>query len=219
MEDEYWKRAMGSVPNCRISMGPYFTHQLLYDPRHLLFLFARYKFVARLIGNYPKASVLEMGCNEGFGTLQLAEVADRIVAVDFDSNAISWAKQHLEKNNLVFICNDFIGEKFGEFDVVVAIDVIEHIHPDREGEYLSTVYSNLNEDGFCVIGTPNITASQYTSKASKESHINLYSAERLRELFFKKFKNVFIFGMNDEVVHTGFYPMAHYLILLACNKR
>ena len=27
----------------------------------------------------------------------------------------------------------------------------------------------------------------------------------------KFFHNVFIFSMNDEVIHTGFYPMAHYL--------
>jgi hypothetical protein len=25
--------------------------------------------------------------------------------------------------------------------------------------------------------------------------------------------------MNDEVVHTGFYPMAHYLFGVACHRR
>jgi hypothetical protein len=25
--------------------------------------------------------------------------------------------------------------------------------------------------------------------------------------------------MNDEVVHTGFYPMAHYLIAVCCGKK
>jgi hypothetical protein len=25
--------------------------------------------------------------------------------------------------------------------------------------------------------------------------------------------------MNDEVVHTGFYPMAHYLLGVACHRR
>jgi len=27
----------------------------------------------------------------------------------------------------------------------------------------------------------------------------------------KYFENSFIFSMNDEVVHTGYEPMAHYL--------
>jgi hypothetical protein len=34
----------------------------------------------------------------------------------------------------------------------------------------------------------------------------------------KFFHHVFIFSMNDEVVHTGFYPMAHYLLALGCGK-
>ena len=33
------------------------------------------------------------------------------------------------------------------------------------------------------------------------------------------FHSVFVFSMNDEVVHTGFYPMAHYLLAVACHRR
>jgi hypothetical protein len=33
------------------------------------------------------------------------------------------------------------------------------------------------------------------------------------------FHSVFVFSMNDEVVHTGFYPMSHYLLGLACHRR
>jgi len=32
------------------------------------------------------------------------------------------------------------------------------------------------------------------------------------------FNNVFLFSMNDEVVHTGFNKMAHYLIAICCAK-
>jgi hypothetical protein len=28
-----------------------------------------------------------------------------------------------------------------------------------------------------------------------------------------------VFSMNDEVIHTGYYPMAHYLMALACHRR
>ena len=35
----------------------------------------------------------------------------------------------------------------------------------------------------------------------------------------KYFKNVFLFSMNDEVVHTGFSKMAHYLICLCVGAR
>ncbi len=33
------------------------------------------------------------------------------------------------------------------------------------------------------------------------------------------FENVFLFSMNDEVVHTGYYPMAHYLFAVCCQKK
>jgi hypothetical protein len=33
------------------------------------------------------------------------------------------------------------------------------------------------------------------------------------------FQNVFVFSMNDEVVHTGFSPMAHYLFAMGVGVR
>ena len=33
------------------------------------------------------------------------------------------------------------------------------------------------------------------------------------------FKHVFLFSMNDEVVHTGFEKMAHYLFVVCCAKK
>jgi len=50
-------------------------------------------------------------------------------------------------------------------------------------------------------------------------HINLYDQKRLYMLMSKFFHNVFIFHMNDEVVHTGFAPMTCYIFALCCNKR
>jgi hypothetical protein len=41
----------------------------------------------------------------------------------------------------------------------------------------------------------------------------------MRTLLSRFFENVFIFSMNDEVVHTGFSPMAHYIIGLGCGRR
>ena len=50
-------------------------------------------------------------------------------------------------------------------------------------------------------------------------HINLYTAERLVATVGLHFQNTFVFGMNDEVVHTGFYPMCHYLFVLGTGTR
>jgi hypothetical protein len=33
------------------------------------------------------------------------------------------------------------------------------------------------------------------------------------------FRNVFLFGMNDEVLHTGYYDMCHYLWALCSSPK
>jgi hypothetical protein len=70
----------------------------------------------------------------------------------------------------------------------------------------------------CIIGTPNIEASRYASPQSQVGHINLKNHLELRKLLADHFENVFVFSMNDEVVHTGFYPMAHYLFAVGVGK-
>ena len=191
----------------------------MVDPKHVLFTLSRYKFVAKLLGEDPKLNVLELGCNEGLGSLILGSFAKKVVAVDFDERAINWAKENIIKENIAFQKRDFFKNKIGEFEAVVCTDVIEHINKNQENIFLNSILRNLKKDGFCIIGTPNITASKYACKASKIGHINLFDAERLKKLLLKKFNNVFIFGMNDEVVHTGYYPMCHYLFALACNRK
>lgn len=215
---ETWNKVMEIVKEEKFEFGPYFSHQIKHNIKHLLFTFARYKFVSQMIGEEPPKSILELGCSEGIGSLFLSQIASSVKAVDFDQKTIVWAKNSLFDHNIEFVSEDFMGKSFGQFDVVVSLDVIEHISKDKENCFLNSILVNLNEGGFVIIGTPNKTASAYASDASKIGHINLYDQQRLKNLLLGGFKNVFLFGMNDEVVHTGFHPMCHYIFALACGK-
>ena len=213
----YITKEMGPT---KIELGTYFAFNLWNTPRHLIFALSRYKFAAKLIGETPKRKVLELGCSEGLGTLILGESGHKVVGVDFDSEAIKWAKANLErKGNLSFKCDDFLGKTYGVFDAIISLDTVEHIPTAQEQEYFQTLTKNLATDGICILGTPNITSAKYASKQTKMGHVNLYSAERLRDSGTKYFRNVFVFGMNDEIVHTGYYPMSQYLIMLGCGKK
>ena len=219
MADGQWKQVRRGFGDASLTLGPYFAYQALNYPRHMLFTFARYKFAARLLAPMGKSDVLELGCGEGLGTLLLAEDGHNVTAVDSDESAIAHAGQTLSHANITFEAADFLDKRLGDFDAVVCLDVIEHIQKEREADFFRTVCRNLRESGFAVIGTPNETASPYASEASRIGHVNLYSAERLAQSVRAWFRNVFIFGMNDEVVHTGFYPMCQYLFALGCGKR
>ncbi len=202
-----------------IVLGPNSSWKLLTDPRHLLFTFARYKHAARLLPQKKDKTILELGCGEGLGALFLAENASKVVCVDFDEDSITHARKHFPKDNVEYRNADFLNTRLGKFDGIVSLDVIEHVETRIEDKFIESCVNNLTDDGVCVIGTPNDTASPYASEGSKIGHINMYTAERLHELLYKYFHNVFIFGMNDEVLHTGFFPMCHYILCAACNPR
>ena len=207
------------VTQHELTVGPFLADQLLHAPRHLLFVLSRYKFAARLLPPLEAVDVLELGCGEGFGSLMLAERGHRVLGVDADADAIDVARRTVGAPNRRFEVADFLGRSFGTSRAVVSLDVIEHIPADREDAFFETVTANLSDDGMCIIGTPNVSAAAYASPQSQAGHINLYTAERLVATVGRHFQNTFVFGMNDEVVHTGFYPMCHYLFVLGTGKR
>ena len=218
-EIKKWNETKAAMGDERIVLGPHYSYTLKHLPRRMLFILARYKFSAKLIGDGKR--VLEVGCSEGLGTMILAETAKKVVAVDFDAEAIREAQKSFPMKNVEYHCADFLGpRRFGAFDAVVALDVIEHIYPNREKQFFRQACASLSRYGICIVGTPNKTAATYASATSRIGHINLYTGDRIQETLQKYFHRTFLFGVNDEVVHTGFHDMAHYLIGIGvCKKR
>jgi hypothetical protein len=65
-----------------------------------------------------------------------------------------------------------------------------------------------------VIGMPSLESQPYASPFSRDNHVNCKTEEHLRALMAKHYRHVFMFGMSDEVVHTGFGPLCHYRLAL-----
>ena len=73
---------------------------------------------------------------------------------------------------------------------------------------------SLQDNGSAIIGMPSLESQEYASPSSRAGHVNCKSGEKFRALLLQYFDNVFLFSMNDEVVHTGFSKMAHYILAL-----
>ena len=201
----------------RVCWGTIWSYNFRNDPKRLPFVLSRYKFAAKMAGR--GRSILEMGCGEGIGAPILAEHAVSYTGIDYDEPQIEAAKRIFSGEKFHFLTGDFFERSVGCFDSVVSLDVIEHIYKEHEERYVEALCAHLNPNGIAVVGTPNETTAPYASALSRAAHVNLYSQERLRTLLLKYFTHVFCFGMNDEVVHTGYAPMAHYLICLACTPK
>jgi len=202
-----------------VMLGPYTSHIWKTDPRHLGFLLARYKFCAKMFQG--KNSVLEIGCGDAFGTPVVAQVVGLVHCVDWEPLLLDDNTKRLKYfKNCTFAKMDITKEHTKErYDAAFCLDVIEHIKPNMEIAFINNICKSLKEDAICIIGTPNVTASPYATEASKAGHVNLKSYKDLRNLIDQYFINGFLFSMNDEIVHTGFYPMANYLLAVGVGVK
>ena len=189
------------------------------DPRRMTFFLARYKFVAKILKG--KQSALEVGCGDAFGTRIVCQEVPNVTAIDFDPVFIEDVNRRMSKK-WPFDCrvHDMLnGPMKQQFESAYSLDVLEHILPQDEDRFITNTVDSLTDQGVLIIGSPSLQSQTYASRASKEGHVNCKDHEELRKLMCGYFQNVFMFSMNDEVVHTGFGPMAHYLIALCVTPR
>jgi SAM-dependent methyltransferase len=189
------------------------------DPKRLAFLFSRYKFVARMLAG--SSHVLEIGCADAFATRVVLQSVGAVTAVDFDPVFVEDVKKRMEpKWKFEVFQHDMLEGPVppGSYTGAFSLDVFEHIPVEQEDRFLRNIADSLTEHGVLIIGTPSLESQQYASYSSRAGHVNCKSGEDLKKCLQRFFANVFIFSMNDEVVHTGFYPMAQYLFALCCTK-
>jgi 2-polyprenyl-3-methyl-5-hydroxy-6-metoxy-1,4-benzoquinol methylase len=199
-------------------MGLMINESWNQDPKRTLFTLARYKFVAKMLDGYQ--SVLEVGCADAFGTRLVQQTVGQVTAIDFDPIFIEDARDRSNPHWPISLAiHDMLsGPPPGEFDAIYSLDVLEHIQPAQEKLFVRNMISPLTKSGALIVGMPSLESQAYASPQSKAGHVNCKTGSALKALFQEYFDNVFLFSMNDEVVHTGYSPMAHYLIVLCCGK-
>jgi 2-polyprenyl-3-methyl-5-hydroxy-6-metoxy-1,4-benzoquinol methylase len=187
------------------------------DPRRLAFTFARYKFVAKMMSG--RTHVIEIGCADAFASRIVLQEVEKLTVIDFDPVFIHDVKSRMDPDwQLEAHVHDMVGGPFaGQFDGAYALDVLEHIQPHDEDTFLANITSSLIENAVAIFGMPSLESQAYASLGSKIGHVNCKTAHDFKTLLARHFRNVFIFSMNDEIVHTGFSPMAHYLLALCVS--
>jgi len=196
-------------------LGPWTSESMMHDPKHLAFVLSRYKFVSKMLEG--RKSVLEVGCGDAFGAPVVAQSVGTLYAIDWEERFI---KDNIERlsfaNNIKFIEHDINQgpiDRNIKVSAIYNVDFIEHLEPNKEDAVMKNMIASYKDKASAVmiIGTPNLSASQYASPQSAALHINLKNHKTLSALLSRYFSNVFMFGMNDEVLHTGYAPMCHYL--------
>ncbi len=181
---------------------------------HFLIRLSRYKFVAKMIKRTDR--VLEVGCGSGLGATFLAQHCAHVTGIDVKNGEVEDARRLSKRQNVDFRVADlFKADDLGLYDVVVNLDVIEHMEPADGRKFVEAMARRLKPTGMLVVGSPSVYSWKYQSPFSQASHIHCYDQAELVGLIEEFFSRTLPFSMNDEMVHTGHPKMAWYYFILA----
>ncbi len=184
------------------------------DLLRFLIRLARYKFVARLIKKTDH--VLEVGSGNGMGSIFLSQHCAHVTGLEVKTHEVEEAISINRRQNVTFKVEDLFNvDDSLLFDVVVALDVIEHMDAGSGSKLLAKMARNLKPNGMLVIGTPSIYSYEYQSAFSKASHVKCYDQQEMISLLDEHFGRTLAFSMNDELVHTGHPKMAWYYFFIS----
>ena len=152
-------------------------------------------------------SVMEIGCYDGRAVEFLPQIPARYIGFDAGwENALQlaaqrWAAQpHLEFRECLKA--DQMNLNGETFDLVMALETLEHIPPQDLGPYLETVAASLKPGGTLLVSVPNEIGPVFAAKhILKVAFIGGYETYSVREFIFATL------GMVEKVErreHKGF---------------
>ncbi|HEY1242463.1 MAG TPA: methyltransferase domain-containing protein [Bryobacteraceae bacterium] len=165
---------------------------------------ARYAFAGRLAAG---KRVLDAGCGTGYGSAELARLADSVVGADIAPEAVDYAREHYRSPNLQFeqaSCTA-LPHPPASFDLVVAFEVIEHLADWRE--MLREARRLLAPGGQFIVSTPNrlyYTESRGESGANP-FHVHEFDFDEFRRELAAFFPHVTLF-LENHVEGIVFQP-------------
>lgn len=201
----------------RDTLGLISNHTWNGDPKKLGITLARYKFVAKMFEGFEE--VLEVGCGDAFATRIVQQAVGRVTVSDVDPIFIEDVKARMNPLwEMDVIKHDMTASPLTKiFQGVFALDVFEHIPPKDEDRFLANIVETLTPRGVAILGIPSLESQVHAHPANKVGHVNCKNGQDFRTTLRRHFPHVFVFSMNDEVVHTGYFAMAHYLIAVCCK--
>jgi spore maturation protein CgeB len=152
--------------------------------------------VATMVGSAKR--IVELGGGTGCFAYEVSADSKRfILCSDLDTSAINWARENRNRSNIQYV-NRLVTPNDGLFDLVVAIDVIEHIK-----DYCSFLKSCIELAPQAIITTPNKNRDLEAAEASPPKyyqHVREWTAGEFYWVLNSFYRSVELFAMPDVYI-------------------
>ncbi|GAA4066580.1 class I SAM-dependent methyltransferase [Amphibacillus indicireducens] len=182
---------------------------------------ARYQFAT----SYVYGKVLDFACGSGYGTHLIVKSAkkqvEQVVGIDFDRDAIAYAKNRYYHPASEFIQGDVtdpnLPSKLGQFDCIMSFETIEHI--DDEKQFLNNIDQLLKPGGRLILSTPFGDGRDRPSGVP--FHVHQLTINEFKRLFDEfAYQSVEFFYQNGALIVPEGFEIDQYfpLGIVICQK-
>ncbi len=143
-------------------------------------------------------AVLDIGCGTGSLLKAINELGyENTKGIDLSEEQVKMSKEFGVHGIIQADAHDFLADKHGEYDVIFAVDLIEHIGKDELIQFLNLVKKGLKKGGMVLFRTPNMDSPLASTFAF---------ADFTHEIFLNKSSAMQVMqscGFNEVVVEEG----------------
>lgn len=124
----------------------------------------RIGILKRWIGDAKGQKILDVGCGGGLVCEPLSRQGAKVTGIDAGSENIDAAKAHAKQSALDIIyeattAEDFAQKNKGKFDVVLALEIIEHV--DDPALFIESLVKLAKPNGLIILSTLNRTPKSF----------------------------------------------------------
>jgi ubiquinone biosynthesis O-methyltransferase len=198
-------------------LGPYHWGEVSRSlHKHNIFTKARYDIVLNIIREEKPSKILDVGCGDGALTYLMSMDGPKVVGIDTSPLAISYARQMTRSLNsqLEFVVGSALQIPFGDaaFDIVTAIDIIEHM--DKPDDMIKECRRAVKPGGLVVLSTPQ----RLTETPIDPLHIKEFYANELVNFLSEYLTEVEVMESHPVIVAELFWRLrSRKLIRYAVN--
>jgi SAM-dependent methyltransferase len=150
-------------------------------------------------------SVLDLGCNNGYGTHLLADSASSVIGCDVSESALADARKRYPELDFRQVDGVTLPFANSQFDLVTSFQVIEHV-PDTAA-YIAEIRRVLKSPGMAIFTTPNAAIRLDPGMPPwNRFHVREYRADELVIPLRNAFDDVRILGLfaADELYQVEY---------------